>query len=83
MRKNTQDTFKAWRAGRSYKGGGSAIWTDGVHIYSYGTPIVQKDGERVFFNNSRYSVTTSCQQGGLRVLMDQAGISCEFVEGKD
>lgn len=84
MRKNTQQVFNAWRAGKSYRArgrNGSPIWTDGVRVYSYATPIVapgESGSDAVRFNANRYSVTTSCQQGGLRALLARQGIA--FVE---
>lgn len=80
MRKNTQDTFKAWRNGKSFKAGGAAVWTDGKEIFSYSTPIVTVKGNVVTLNNTRYSVTTTCQQNGLAVLLTQSGIRYETTE---
>lgn len=80
MRKNTVDTFKAWQAGRKFKGGGSAVWTDGVDVWSYGTRIIRVEGNDVHFNVRRYSVTTSNHQNALRVLMAQNGINFQTYE---
>lgn len=77
MRKNTVDTFRAWQARRPYKGGGSAVWTDGQSIYSYSTLILERKGDEVWFNQKRYSVTTTNHQNGLRNLMIGEGMSWE------
>lgn len=91
MRKNTQRVFEAWQKGALSvaRDCGTAIWTDGQSIYSYQTCIATRDpedvhganGKSVIFNNSRYSPTTSQQQGGMRFLMRQAGYQVEAVAG--
>lgn len=73
-RKNTNDTFNAWCNRRPFKGGGAAVWTDGETIFSYSTPIVERTATGIKFNATRYSTTTSCQQNGLRWLMDCKGL---------
>lgn len=80
MRKNTQDTFKAWQAGRKFNGGGASIWTDGEDIFSYATRIVTREGQRVLFNQEKYSATTSNHQNSLRMLMAQNGIGWEHMD---
>lgn len=77
MRKNTRDTYNAWRENRSYKRGGSSIWTDGQTIYSYSTPIIQRQNSRITFNASRYSTTTSTHQNALRYLLSCTGLVVE------
>ena len=80
MRQNTQKAFSAWNAGRNYRApgrNGSPIWTDGRSIYSYTTPILQRpdeSSEPVRLNVSKYSVTTSQQQNGLRSLLTLSGV---------
>lgn len=80
MRKNTVDAFKAWQAGRKFRAGGAAVWTDGVDVYSYGTRIIHVKGNDVLFNVQRYSTTTSNHQNSLRVLMAQNGINFQTYE---
>lgn len=78
MRKNTEDVFKAWRGGRSYRARGtrgSPIWTDGVRIVSYNTEIARQNGTEVALNAEKYSVTTSTQQANLQTLFRQAGLT--------
>ncbi len=72
MRKNAQQTMDAWHAGRSNQRAQS-IWTDGISIFSYGTCLVTPVDVAVFddvapfiFNATRYSVTTSIHQSGIR-----------------
>ena len=90
MRKNTQDALDRWNRGvatpPSRQGG--AVWTDGEVIWSYQTAIVARDSEGVLrFNDTRYSVTTSIQQGGLRYELsgyDRYGAAqgpVEYVDG--
>lgn len=80
MRQNTQKAFNAWNVGKVYRApgrNGSPIWTDGRSIYSYSTPILQRADDAVGparLNVSRYSVTTSQQQNGLRSLLTMSGV---------
>lgn len=72
MRKNTQAVWQAWQQGKSNRQC-QAIWTDGRHVYSYGTCIAALDtDDHVVLNRTRYSVTTTVQQNGLAVLMGSA-----------
>lgn len=75
MRKNTKNVFNAWMNRRSEKKQNS-IWTDGVHIYSYNVPIVERlpDGGYMV-DVDQYSVTTSVHQNATRHLMLQNGIT--------
>lgn len=76
MRKNTEEAFKAWRRGVSARPCKSrAIWTDGARLISYNTEIARMNGDHVAFNGTKYSVTTSCQQSGLRVFFAQSGLT--------
>ena len=80
MRKNTQEVFKAWTEGKAQRKQDS-IWTDGQVIFSYGTWLFKHQqftrGKskglvklgKYEFNNTRYSITTSIQQGGLKTLV--------------
>jgi len=81
MRKNTAEVFKAWIEGRTLNRHRS-ISTNGDHIYSYGTILVDRrpDGTPIL-NETRYSVTTSRQQGDLRYLMSLHGIEPVKVDG--
>lgn len=78
-RKNTQQAVKAWIEGRHFRArgrNGSPIWTDSGILYSYSTPIGKwsdADGNTAILNSQRYSVTTSCQQGGVNHLLHMAG----------
>lgn len=67
MRVNTRKVVEAFNRGRKCEAA-RAVWTDGEAIYSYGTCIVaQLPGGGLVLNREKYSVTTSCQQNGLRV----------------
>jgi predicted component of type VI protein secretion system len=69
MRKNTQAVWQAWQAGKALRKC-DAVWTDGKHVWSYGTCIAALDSDdRVVLNRTRYSVTTTVQQTGMAVLM--------------
>lgn len=77
MRVNVKRVAAAWKAGRKDERERS-VWTDGRAIYSYGTCIVAPlpVSGRVVLNVTKYSVTTSNKQSGLRVAL--AGlIACE------
>lgn len=69
MRKNTQEAFRAFEAGEAKKVAQS-IWTDGETIYSYSTALLaRRDNGSLVFNATRYSVTTTIHQNGLRELL--------------
>lgn len=52
------DQFRKGEAGK-----GSALWTDGQRLYSYGTVIAQRlDDGSIVGNITRYSVITSKHQ---------------------
>lgn len=77
MRKNTKEVFASWQAGKRNRGQRS-IWTDGLRIYSYDivilvTPDVSSEPLRL--NLTKYSVTTTIHQRGLKTLLDAAGYS--------
>lgn len=73
-RKNVQDAFNAWQMCKTCRKSPS-IWTDGWIIFSYNTPLLYRKDGNLTLNSGRYSVTTSCQQGGLRQLMSQANLN--------
>ena len=88
-RKNTQQAVKAWIEGRSFRArgrNGSPIWTTGGVLYSYSQPIGKwSDAQRhtAILDVSKYSVTTSCQQGGVRAILLSKGynfVSCTSPE---
>ena len=89
MRKNTQRAFEAWQAGRSYRApgrNGSPIWTVGGIVYSYGEEIARfsdASDKRAVINMEKFSVTTSCQQGGLYQLMVRHGIEAQVAECRE
>lgn len=63
MRLNVRKTLEAVAQGKRYGKFGSSIWTDGVDVYSYFTPILVKTGlGNYVLNNTTYSRTTSSQQ---------------------
>jgi hypothetical protein len=65
MRKTTKKILDAFAAGKPARE--KACWTDGKVFYSYDTPIAWHNGDgRVCLNETRYSVTTSQQQGVIR-----------------
>lgn len=70
MRKSTVDVFKSWMEGKRNKKS-RAVWTDGQHVYSYGTPVLWIADSTIHFNVTRYSRTTTNHQNGLRQLMVQ------------
>ena len=64
MRKNTRQALTAWRNGKSARPAPS-IWSNGDALYSYATPLVMCDDDRVYLNITKYSPTTSCHQSAL------------------
>jgi hypothetical protein len=67
MRTNTEKVINAVKSGRKLHTC-QAIWTDGVHVYSYVTCIAARQPNGNFvFNTTRYSVTTTIHQNALRV----------------
>jgi hypothetical protein len=68
MRKNTQAVWKSWQQGESNRAC-RAVWTDGKHVWSYGTCIAALDSDDcVVMNMTKYSYTTSVHQNALRAL---------------
>ena len=51
-----------------------SISTDGARLWSYSTIIAQWSGDTVLINNTKYSRTTSKQQGMLRNECDRLNI---------
>lgn len=87
-RKNTTETFNAWKSGKTHRKCRS-IWTSGGVIYSYSTPIAKFSDVtdmHAIVNMNRYSVTTTIHQNGLLALMRQNGMftvvtsECSFDE---
>jgi hypothetical protein len=82
MRKNLQEVFNAWTDGRQSNKQNS-IWTDGDTIFSYGTALVTHgdySGE-VILNRTKYTRTTSSQQGSLGFLLKQYGFEVLEIDG--
>lgn len=88
-RVNTTKAVAAWIQGKHYRApgrNGSPIWTCGGVLYSYNQPIGKwsdADGSTAILNTARYSVTTSCQQGGVRAILAAKGykfIACDSPE---
>lgn len=79
-RKNTTQAVEAFIKGRTFRArgrNGSPIWTSMGILYSYGQPIAKwsdADGNTAIVNCDRFSVTTSCQQGGVKSLLAQHGV---------
>lgn len=70
-RKNTTRAVEALLDGRPAQPSRS-IWTDGRHLWSYGTCIAARLHDGTFvFNDTRYSRTTSGQQSGARFLLGE------------
>ena len=81
MRVNVKRVAAAWREGREDRREQS-VWTDGRAIYSYGTCLVAPLASgRVVLNVTKYSVTTSNKQSGLRVALH--GLIAAEVDGLD
>ena len=61
------------------------VYIDGTVIYSYGShfPMAWIDGERVWVNVDKYSVSTSKQQGCLGWVLHRAGYSMMAVTTKE
>ena len=65
MRKNTAEVIRAVADRKSLKKCNS-VWTDGQHIFSYGTCILaqRRDG-RFVLNRTKYSPTTTNHQNAI------------------
>lgn len=57
---------------RVYKG--RTLESDGRELVNYSTVIARWDGDKVWLNKNKYSVTTSKIQGTLAFELHQAGI---------
>ncbi len=79
-----QDLINAFVCNRNYEGRTNSITAKDGKLFSYNTCIAQhtKDG-RLIINNTRYSVTTSKQQGYLRTAAKNYHDKVEYVENID
>lgn len=88
-RKNTQQAVQAWIEGRQFRArgrNGSPIWTLGGILYSYSQPIGKwsdADFKTAIVNCEKFSVTTSCQQGGVRAILAQRGYNVVLCSTSD
>jgi hypothetical protein len=64
MRKNCKEAVKAFRERKECRKAES-IWSNGDALYSYATPLLERDGDTLYLNRTKYSVTTSVHQGAL------------------
>lgn len=71
MRKNTEAALSAFLAGKSARPAAS-IWSNGRTIYSYRTPIAERENGRVYLNRTRYSRTTTIHQNALAAALPDA-----------
>jgi hypothetical protein len=73
MRKNCEAVMEAWNNNEPEGKPGSAVWTDGDHVYSYQTCVLayregghplepEAEDAVIVLNASKYSVTTSGHQ---------------------
>ena len=76
-----QDLINAFVYNRNYEGKTGSMTAKNGKLYSYNTCIAQhtEDG-RLIINNTRYSVTTSKQQGYLRTAAKNHHNKVECVE---
>lgn len=75
MRVNTRNAMAAWTKGKECREA-SAIWSNGDHVYSYRTCMVARANDgTVIVNATKYSVTTSCQQSGIRYYLVSNGVA--------
>lgn len=86
MRKNCQAVMDAWNNNEKEGKPGSAIWTDGYHVYSYQTCVVawNESGDPLDFailNRTKYSVTTSGHQTAIAAYLAQHFGGAEVLEG--
>ena len=71
MRKNTETALNGFLTNKPAGKPGSAIWTDGKHIWSYATALVTFEDDtferfgRVVVNMTKYSQTTTVHQNAL------------------
>ena len=81
MRANTRNAMTAWVQGKECRKA-SAVWSNGDHVYSYHTCMVARASDgTVIVNATKYSVTTSCQQGGIRYYLASNGVAYVEVNG--
>jgi hypothetical protein len=71
MRKNIQEAFNAFSAGRQYTGGKNTISVRGKVIFSYAMPIAWRndDGTISVTTQAAPSQTTRCHLNGIRRLL--------------
>ena len=81
MRENMRAVLKAYMQSKPCRKAES-VWTNGDHIYSYGTCLLAKlDDGRVAFNVTKYSRTTTVHQNALRGYVQDAGWPVVDVDG--
>jgi hypothetical protein len=83
-RKNVEQVMDAFAHHRKKGNRGDSISTDGESVFSYFTCLVtrvQRAGTVFLLNATRYSVTTTQQQGGIREILRDHGASVVEVEG--
>jgi len=81
MRVNTRNAMHAWMHGKECRKA-DAVWSNGDHVYSYNTCMVARaDDGTVIVNREKYSVTTSCQQGGIAYYLAANGVPYVEVTG--
>lgn len=61
---------------------GRTLYTSGEYLINYATRIAKRDGNVVFLNVNKYSVTTSKIQNKIRSLSKEYGLQLVEVEGE-
>lgn len=73
-----QETLIRYFLNGHTKGKSSSLRIEGNRIYSYSTPIARREGDNIYLNSQKYSVTTTTQQNKIR--QEAIGMGKEVVE---
>lgn len=80
--KSIPRVFAAWEQGTKARAG--HCWTDGVKVYTYGVPLVERiegQDKAVLFNTETYSSTSSAHRNAIRAELERAGYEVREVAG--
>lgn len=81
MRKNTAEVMEAWNFYKTKGKRGDSIWTDGNNVFSYDTCILTYGPNGGRLNTTKYSVTTTTHQNGIKAWLAERGVSLVEVPG--
>ncbi len=67
---SNEEVWMLWEHGKEAESYNGNLWTDGITLYSYSTPIAVKCKNSILVNTHFYSTTTSCHRPYVRNSVD-------------